>query len=136
MDQSKVLPDSFFDSEEVKDYYMLLRKQMVKKQQLLFEDKHFNLSKDAVTRELITLLYMCLDMNPEDRSSIEQLLESPVFDSVRIKESEENARAKMPIDIKLDEIKEGPKEKEYSAKTLQKYIVKYVSKIQGKSRHN
>lgn len=71
MDPNKKLPDSFFDSEEVKDYYTLLRKQNAKKQQLLFEDKHFNLSKDPVTRELIAMLYMCLEMDPEDRSSID-----------------------------------------------------------------
>ena len=67
-------------------------------------------------------------MDPNDRSSIDQLLSSSVFDDVRIPETETNAEAKALIDVKLDSIKSD--DKEYSTKTLQKYIVKYVSKIQ------
>jgi serine/threonine protein kinase len=86
MDPEKELRQSFFESDEIYDYYKVLLKQTHKKKQLLFEEKH-----PGARKELVDLLHQCLIMDPEDRCSIDSLLSSSLFDNVRIPESESNA---------------------------------------------
>jgi hypothetical protein len=73
-------------------------------------------------------------MDPQDRSSVEHCLGLPVFKGIRNEKFE--AESKSEIYVKLDRLKSDSKSgllKEYNMKSLQKYMVKLILKIEDKS---
>lgn len=82
--------------------------------------------------ELVSIIEQCIHLNASDRSSIETLLKSKVFNEIRVPHHEIGAVAKEKVSLKLDMMKDGDI-KEYSSKSLMKYIVKYCKKIQLKT---
>jgi mitogen-activated protein kinase 1/3 len=118
----------FFESKRAYQYYQCVSK--FDQDPLELADLHKNASP-----ELIDLMEKCLCLDPANRSTVDDCIALPVFDSIRNDKLEKNALAPDRVEVKIDKLKISPesgKSKEYSNLSLQKYLASLVTKISAK----
>lgn len=93
------LDEKFFYKSTMHEFYKQCLDKAKQKEQMTLEDIH-----DGVNPNFVSLLKKCLKLNYKDRSSVDQLLEHPIFEGIHDPKSAAVTQAPTPVEIRIDQI--------------------------------
>lgn len=120
MSQDQKLGQDFFENPHMYRYYQTVEKYVSQQKE---SERNLDKIHEGVNPKLIALLKRCLVLDPENRASVDELLDDPVFANIRDTECEKTSSQR--ISLAIDNLKMSEhdgKLKEYSIGALQKQL--------------